>query len=249
MRPLSYYLSFISSRLIIILMLGALAGFFVLSLNPVNSKLLKLALLGCVFGAWMGFTILTWKLKALRIAALLLPVLAVIPFILPSDTIDAEKLRQMYVLRMSKLEGTKYHWGGESPRGIDCSGLPRRALRDALLAYGIKHSNGRAFREYVSQWWFDASAEALGDGYRDYTSPLKTTGTIQDMDYAELMPGDLAVTTNGLHILAYAGDGQWIQADPGIGAVATLDGRTTDNNWFSMPVTTHRWQLLTTTRN
>lgn len=65
------------------------------------------------------------------------------------------------------------------------------------------------------------------------------------MGYEDLVPGDLAVTTSGVHILAYAGEGKWIQADPGIGAVATLDGRTADNVWFRTPVTTHRWQLLT----
>ncbi len=36
-----------------------------------------------------------------------------------------------------------------------------------------------------------------------------------------------------------------IYADPGIGAVATLDGRTDTNRWFASPVTTHRWSLLT----
>jgi hypothetical protein len=232
-------------RLILICTLGAVAGIFVIPLNPVNSKILKLALLGCIAGAWVGFTILTWKRKPVRLAALILPLLAAIPFILPGGEIDTEELSQDYVRRMSDFEGTKYYWGGESSRGIDCSGLPRRALRDALLAYGLRHFNGRAFRGYVEQWWFDASAKALGEGYRDYTNPIGTKGTIKEMDYGALIPGDLAVTANGVHILAYAGDGKCIQADPGIGAVATLDGRTADNGWFRIPVTTHRWQLLT----
>ncbi len=232
------------NRLILILTLGATAGIFVIPLNPVNSKILKLAFLGCIIGAWLGFTILGWKSKPLRIVALTLPFIGLIPFILPSGDIDPKELRQDYVRRMNEFEGTKYFWGGESSRGIDCSGLPRRAFRDALLAYGIKHFNGRAFRAYIEQWWFDASAKALGEGYRSYTSPIGTSGTIQQVDYTSLVPGDLAVTTSGVHILAYAGDGQWIQADPDIGAVVTLDGRTGDNGWFSTPVTTHRWQLL-----
>lgn len=196
------------------------------------------------FGAWVGITILLWRRKALRAGILMLPLLAVAPFMLPGNEIETEVLRQDYVRRLAEFEGTGYYWGGENSRGIDCSGLPRRAFRDALLAYGIRHLNGPAFRGYIEHWWFDASAKALGEGYRNYTIPLGVTGTIQEMDYDPLLPGDLAVTTNGIHILAYAGDGQWIQADPGIGAVATLDGRTDDNGWFRTPVTTHRWQKL-----
>ena len=233
-----------SRRLILICTLGAVAGIFVLPLNPVNSLMLRLAFLGCVVGAWLGYTTLSWKRKPLRVTALILPLLAAIPFILPGGKIDANELRQDYVRRMAEFEGTKYFWGGESSRGIDCSGLPRRALRDALLAYGARHFNGRAFRGYLEQWWFDASAKALGEGYRNYTSPVGITGTIHEMDYGDLEPGDLAVTTSGMHVLAYAGDGRWIQADPGSGAVVTLDGRTGDSGWFLTPVTTHRWQLL-----
>ncbi len=50
-------------RLILILTLGAIAGIFVIPLNPVNSKILKLVLLGCIVGAWLGYTILLWKSK------------------------------------------------------------------------------------------------------------------------------------------------------------------------------------------
>lgn len=234
-----------SKRLILIFTLGAIAGIFVTLLNPVNSKLLKLALMVCVTGVWIGFTFFSWKYKPLRFFALILPLLGVIPFVLPSSEIDTAKLRADYVRRMSEFEGTEYHWGGESGRGIDCSGLPRRALRDALLAYGFKHSNGRAFREYVTQWWFDASAKALSEGYRDYTKQLETSGTIKEISYEHLIPGDLAITSNGVHMLAYVGNGLWIQADPGEKSVITMNGRQDNNTWFQMPMTTHRWTILT----
>ena len=90
-------------------------------------------------------------------------------------------------------------------------------MRDALLAYGVRHGNGRAIREWVGQWWFDASARALAEGYRGYTVPVGMGGTIREMDYGKLRPGDLAVTVSGVHILAYAGGGRWIQADAGLG--------------------------------
>lgn len=231
-------------RLVLICALGAFAGIFVIPMNPVNSKLLKLAFLGCVLGAWLGFTILGWARKPVRVLALILPFLVAIPFALPGGEIGADELRKDYLRRMAGFENTKYFWGGESSRGIDCSGLPRRALRDALLAYGFKHFNGDAFRQYVEHWWYDASAKALSEGYRNYTSPLDVAGTIQEMNYDTLVPGDLAVTTNGVHILAYVGNEQWIQADPSIGKVATLNGRKDDNTWFRVPVRTYRWQVL-----
>lgn len=231
-------------RLILIFTLGAFTGIIAIPLNPVNSKILNLGFLSCVAGAWIGFTILSWKQKLWRKALLILPLLAGIPFVLPSGAIDRDELRKDYVRRMAEFEGAEYHWGGESSRGIDCSGLPRRAFRDSLLAYSIRHYNGGAFRSYVEHWWFDASAKALGEGYRAYTRPIGTSGTIHEMDYRDLAPGDLAVTTGGVHVLAYMGEGRWIQADPGIGAVATLDGRADENSWFLKPVSTHQWRLL-----
>ncbi len=232
-----------SRRLTLIGALGAFTGVFVFALNPLSSTILKLAFLGCLVAAWSGFVVLAWK-KPIRIALLLAPVLLAVPFLLPGGEIEADELRDDYVRRMTGFEGTKYYWGGEGSRGIDCSGLPRRALRDALLAYGIRRASGPALRAYLEQWWFDASARALGEGYRGYARPIGLGGIIREMDYGDLAPGDLAVTTNRVHVLAYLGDGKWIQADPSIGAVATLDGRADDNGWFRTPVTLHRWRLL-----
>ncbi len=233
-----------NKRLIIIITVGALAGVLLLPLNPVNSKMLKIVFLGSTVGVWIGFTILFWKRRFLRYFAFTIPFLMIIPFILPGREIDSEELRTDYLKRMNDFEGTKYHWGGESSLGIDCSGLPRKALRDALFSYGIKHLNGLAFRSFIEQWWFDASAKALGEEYRNYTRPLGISGTIEKMDYSSLVPGDLAVTTCGVHVLVYFGNGQWIQAEPNIGAVVTLDGRTVENVWFSTPITMHRWTIL-----
>jgi cell wall-associated NlpC family hydrolase len=173
-----------------------------------------------------------------------IPFVLSIPFFLPGSRIEGKEVRNDYVRRLVKFEGTKYIWGGESSRGIDCSGLPRRALRDALLAYGIRHANGKAFRAYLEQWWFDASAKALSEGYRSYTQPIGLNGTIREMDYRPLLPGDLAVTLSGIHVLVYMGEGRWLQADPEIGKVVLLNGRKEDNGWFNTPVTVHRWRLL-----
>ncbi len=107
--------------------MGAAAGIFMIPLNPVHSKLLNLAFLGCFVSAWMGCAILLWKRRRWRFVALIFPLLVGIPFILPGGKIDAEELRHDYVKRMNQFHGTKYVWGGESDRG---TGDARHCLRD-----------------------------------------------------------------------------------------------------------------------
>lgn len=231
-------------RYIAIFTVAALVAVVVIWLNPVNSTLNRLVFLLGMDVVWFGALLLSWKWKWCRIGLLLLALVSVIPFLLPGRAINQEELRSSYLKHMAEFEGTTYHWGGESSRGIDCSGLPRRALRDALLEYGIKHADGGAFRMLAQQWWFDTSAEALGQGYRGFTENLEKKGKISEMSYKDLQPGDLAVTTSGVHVIVYIGDEQWIQADPGIGNVATLNGRIDKNPWFKVPVTLHRWSVL-----
>ena len=233
-----------AERMMLVLLVGGLAGLIVIGLNPVNATMYRLGLIASMSGVWFGALVLFWRYKGCRIFFLSLPVLLALPFVLPARTMDQSELRGSYVKHMQDFEGTTYHWGGESARGIDCSGLPRRAYRDALLQYGFTHADGGAFRMWLEQWWFDTSAEALGQGYRGFTISLSHGGLIKKMSYDGLMPGDLAVTDSGVHTLVYIGNGQWIQADPGIGSVATLDGRKDDNPWFSQPVSMHRWAVL-----
>ncbi len=234
----------LSKRLLYIGTIGALLGVIAILLNPVNSKLLNLGFLACVTVLLVGLILLLWKKKPWRYAVFAIPVILFVPFILPGRDIQTEQLNSDYLRRVAAFEGTRYHWGGESSRGIDCSGLPRRAMRDAMLAQSFLTLNGRGFRGWLKQWWYDASAKALSESYRDYTVPLHVTGTIREMDYEGLVPGDMAVTTNGVHILVYLGKGQWAQADPVPGKVTILDGRTGDSGWFDQEVTTHRWSVF-----
>jgi hypothetical protein len=227
-----------------ILTLGAIVGVVVTALVPINSTMYRLGFLASLLGSWAGCLTLLWPRKRVRIALLALPILLALPFLLPGRPVDGAELRARYVAELRSLDGVGYQWGGESSLGIDCSGLPRRAFRDALLTYGIRHLNGDAFRRYAKQWWFDTSAEALGQGYRGFTTSLDLGGTIEGISYAKLLPGDLAVTASGKHVLVYAGDQRWIQADPFLGLVATLHGREDENVWFGAPITMHRWSVL-----
>lgn len=226
----------------------ALGACFTLSFQPVHSRCWSLCFLASALCAYCGLAALAWRRKRLRVLMLFPPLLLTSVFLLPSREIDSQLLRDDYVSRLRTFEGTPYKWGGENARGIDCSGLPRRAYRDALLSYGIRHADGGALRAFLEHWWYDASAESLGNGYRNYTTDVSSRGTVRTLDTTNLQPGDLAVTRDGLHVLVYLGENRWIQADPDSGRVITADGKNDANRWFDTPVSIRRWRLLSASR-
>ena len=218
----------------------AAGGVLFLLRHPVNSGMVRAGLIGClgVLGTAGLVALWRWRKWSVGLAALL-----VIPVVLPGRAPDARRMRRDFVERVRAMEGTRYVWGGESLRGVDCSGLPRRSMRGALLAEGLR-GNGRGWRGWVDDWWYDASARALGEGYRGRTAATGIEGVLRRLDPALLEPGDLAVTDGGVHVLVYLGDGEWAQADPGEGRVVVSHPAEDPNPWFENRVTMHRWVLL-----
>ena len=56
----------------------------------------------------------------------------------------------------------------------------------------------------------------------------------------------MAVTSNGVHVLAYVGDSTWIEADPSalVGYKVVQIKAPTSNAWFNTPVHIVRWRRL-----
>ncbi len=220
---------------------GAAATF--LLWRPVHDGMLRFGLPAALGIAWLGLLAVSWRSGKARIAAMVLPALAILPLLLPGRPLNRERLRADYLREMRELGDTPYLWGGESARGIDCSGLPRRALREALRPQALA-GNGLAARMWLEQWWFDTGASAMRDGYRSFTRPAGISGTMAGLETASLEPGDLAVTDDGRHVIAYLGEDNWIQADPGVGKVFTGGSGPGENPWCASQVSIHRWALL-----
>jgi hypothetical protein len=209
-------------------------------LYPINNFPLRLLTIATVAAIWIGLLYFFRRRAIVRIVALIIAGSAVLFLIGPGRDYDADALRRNYVGSLIGYQGTRYVWGGENSLGIDCSGLVRRGLIMANYEQGFSTFNPRLVREGLSLWWHDCSARALGDEYRQRTRFLFSAPGITAADYTRLQPGDLAVTEDGIHVMAYLGAGQWIEADPDVKRVITLRVPGT-NAWLSEPVRLVRW--------
>lgn len=220
-----------------LLMLVACGFAFALAWQPESSGAIKAVLLLCLFTGWAALVALSWSRRKLRTLVLISP-LMLISALLIIPTASPADLRGQYLTELRRFDGTRYVWGGENARGIDCSGLVRASLVTAAWKRGHP-------LDALTLWWFDASAKALGEGYRGWTREITTADSFATLDATRLAPGDLAVTQDGLHVLAYLGEQTWIQADPTPMRthVDTL-GNAPLTGWFLAPIRVVRWRLL-----
>jgi len=84
----------------------------------------------------------------------------------------------------------------------------------------------------------------LGENYRDYTVNVCSFPSLRKVDYSKIEEGDLAITANGIHVIVYLGNEQWIQADPEQQRVVIEDPHTTASSWFDVKVKIVRWKAL-----
>ena len=196
-----------------------------------------LILIGSVFFAWKH-RILPWLLIAGYGAVILF-------LFLPSHRpVDRLALRSDYCAALKSYLGCRYVWGGAGYLGIDCSGLVQKGLEDALVTRGLSTLNPGPVREGVWVYWHRTTAKMLGKGDLARTYTVTTCPTLNSLDYSLLMPGDLAVTAGGDHVMAYLGNQTWIAADPGVGKVTTFVIPEQKNAYFFTPMRIVRWKIL-----
>lgn len=214
-----------------------------LLLYPVSYRILRISTVGVFVLLWVGALRLCWRVKSVRMILVGIPLLPGAFLVLPGHPIDRFALRENYITSLRSFEGCRYVWGGENRLGIDCSGLVRAGLINAALRESAQTLNPALTRRAIALWWHDSTARALGEEYQLQTVRLFAAPGINAIDSHRLLPGDLAVTDDGIHVLAYLGGDQWIEADPGVKRVLVVTVPTT-NTWFAEPVNLVRWRML-----
>jgi hypothetical protein len=218
-----------------------------LTMWPVTYGVTRLAQCVLFAALFVSAWVLWWNARLTRWCLLCLVVIATAFLCLPGRVPNPAALRLRYVAELQRFQGVRYIWGGENRFGIDCSGLARRAWINTLWREGVGSANPSLVRRAAFLWWRDASARALAAEHDGQTQRIKEYPSVFDVNPAELSPGDLAITSDGVHVLAFVGQDRWIEADPGERKVIILrapDERLNPESWLRIPVTLVRWKLL-----
>ncbi|MCE9610036.1 MAG: C40 family peptidase [Chthoniobacter sp.] len=234
------------TRLPLLLWLAALTLFVAVVLYPTSYRFTRAGGALLFFIVWFGLIFLCWRSRPFRFALIGVTLLSAGFLALPARSLPTtDSLRTDYVAGLRRYDGVTYYWGGESPKGIDCSGLIRRGLIDSLFIRGVRTLDPGLVRRTLSLWWHDTTANELGQKHAGLTVHLLDTPSVNQLDHSKILPGDLAVTSNGVHIMAYLGENRWIEADPGVGRVITVSVPANDNVWFRVPMNIVRWNVFT----
>ncbi len=240
-KTLSLIRGLMQKRRFDIIYLIALAALALAVLFPIKTRIereVTLAMMAiCWLAPWLAFR------SKLLVGAVWIPVTAVVAWLFLAPTPQSGKPtvpRDMIVSNLEAYNGALYIWGGEARLGIDCSGLIRRGMIDSCYQMGIERHDPRLMRMATSMWWNDVSAEQLGQGYDGRTQFLFNAKSLNNLDYSKILPGDFAVTSSGLHTLAYIGNRTWIEADPQYMSVVKVSAPST-NTWFFESMKIMRW--------
>jgi len=223
------------------LAIGLLILWGMLIWYPVRTGFIRTTMLAVSAAFILSLVIALWRRKRLRWLPMMPPAIVLAFLFMPGRSVDPTHLRERYTQTLKSYDGTRYVWGGEGFRGVDCSGFLRAAMVDACLRESLRTLNPALARSALDLWWHDASAADMSDGFNDRTRRIGKAVALQEISVDDILPGDFAVTADGSHVMAYAGQGRWIAADPY--AMKVIEFKDSPN-WSIVKVNPCRWRLL-----
>lgn len=211
---------------------------------PVSIGFIRLSIILGFILLWSSGIYLFWRNVYLRVLFLLIAIVVLTIIIIPGKKANSKQLQNEYVNSLLAYENVRYIWGGENKIGIDCSGLVREGFINANLKIGVKTLNPRLIRRAFFIWWYDCSAEALGNNYRQMTTLVLKSREMDELDYNNIIPGDIIVAETGFHTFAYIGNNTWIEANPDKGKTVRITSDEKAKEWADIPIRVVRWSEL-----
>jgi len=219
--------------------------FFLLWYSPYIDFPIRIITAAVGFGIIVGSILLIWHFQILRWTLLGFYLLVAVFLSLPGRLHENRSaLRDSYQEALNSYSGCRYVWSGTGYFGIDCSGFVQKGLEDGLMRRGLATLNPGLIREGIWIYCHRTTAKVLGEGDVGRTNLITTCPTLNDLNYSLVMPGDLAVTNSGDHVIAYLGNKTWIAADPGEGKVTKFFIPEQKNAYFFTPMKIVRWKIL-----
>jgi hypothetical protein len=96
----------------------------------------------------------------------------------------------------------------------------------------------------VSKKQVHCTAKELWAGCGGNLEEVTEAASLKQLDWSKVKPGDV-LAVNGVHVVAYLGNGQCIDSDPLQGGVAEVGAtelsEKKNDTWFNGPVRVERW--------
>ncbi len=99
--------------------------------------------------------------------------------------------------------------------------------------------------DHVSKMKVHCTAKEMWEGCGGKLEEVEEAKSLANLDWSKVKPGDV-LAVNGVHVVAYLGEGQCIDSDPFQGGVAEVSAAElstkTNDTWFNGPVRVERWK-------